>query len=265
MKQAALFFDIDETLLSSVTGEIPASAIKALDVARENGHLLFINTGRTLCSIPPEIKRMKFDGLLCGCGTYLLYGDEVLFSSHISDSRGAEIIDKLKECCIDGILEGTDDIYFSARISRFERLESTRRYMASMGLGVETAMEEKDFQFDKMLIYTDEKDTGSKMRLLGFLKEDILPLDRGEGIYECVQKAYSKATAIEHMRAHLGLELDQIYVFGDSSNDLAMFEYAQHSVAMGKHDEVLDEYTEYVTAKVEEDGIYQAMKHYGLI
>lgn len=44
-----------------------------------------------------------------------------------------------------------------------------------------------------------------------------------------------------------------------------MFEYAAHAVAMGKHDKVLEPYTEYVTDTVENDGIYKAMVHYGLI
>ena len=45
-------------------------------------------------------------------------------------------------------------------------------------------------------------------------------------------KAIYKATGIEYMRKYLGYDMDQIYVFGDSSNDLAMFEYATHTVAM---------------------------------
>lgn len=91
---------------------------------------------------------------------------------------------------------------------------------------------------------------------------------RGTGyilIPELVQKGYSKATAIEFMRQHLGLTKDEVYVFGDSSNDQSMFEYAKHSIAMKKHDPVLDPYTEYVTDTVENDGVYKAMQHYGLI
>ena len=48
-------------------------------------------------------------------------------------------------------------------------------------------------------------------------------------------------------------------------NDLSMFEYAVHTVAMGKHAPGLAPYTEFVTKTVEEGGIAWAMKHYGLI
>ena len=61
------------------------------------------------------------------------------------------------------------------------------------------------------------------------------------------------------------MELDQAYVFGDSMNDLSMFQYAKHTIAMGEHSKGLEPYTEYVTAEVEQDGIAQALRHYGLI
>ena len=67
MKKAALFFDIDGTILSEETKEIPKSAIEALLEVKKKGHLLFINTGRTMCSIPAELKQFAFDGYLCGC------------------------------------------------------------------------------------------------------------------------------------------------------------------------------------------------------
>lgn len=54
-------------------------------------------------------------------------------------------------------------------------------------------------------------------------------------------------------------------MFGDSSNDLSMFEYAKHTVAMGEHDPVLEPYTEYITDAVEQDGIEKAMEYYRLI
>ena len=82
---------------------------------------------------------------------------------------------------------------------------------------------------------------------------------------EPVPKGYSKGTAIDFILKHFGLELDDAYVFGDSSNDLAMFTYGKHTVALGHHDPVLDPYTEYVTDTVENDGLMKAMAHYGLI
>ena len=42
----ALFFDIDGTLVSFQTHEIPVSAVEALAAAKAEGHRIFIATGR---------------------------------------------------------------------------------------------------------------------------------------------------------------------------------------------------------------------------
>ena len=46
MNRYALFFDIDGTLVSFKTHEIPASTIFALTQAKANGHRVYIATGR---------------------------------------------------------------------------------------------------------------------------------------------------------------------------------------------------------------------------
>ena len=83
MNRAALFFDIDGTVLSEITKEIPASTVDALKRAHDAGHFLFINTGRTYCSVPVELKKLPFDGYLCGCGIYFTFDEEIIFEKHL--------------------------------------------------------------------------------------------------------------------------------------------------------------------------------------
>ena len=103
---SALFFDIDGTILSEITHEIPESALEALRKAQEKGHQIFINTGRTVCSIPPLIKRIPFDGFLCGCGTHLIHKGNVVFHHSIPYDRGREIIKSMQECKVEGFRDG---------------------------------------------------------------------------------------------------------------------------------------------------------------
>lgn len=70
MKQKIIFFDIDGTLVpDGDSGTVPESTKEAIKKVRENGHLTFINTGRTFINVNPNIKELGFDGYLCGCGT----------------------------------------------------------------------------------------------------------------------------------------------------------------------------------------------------
>lgn len=85
----ALFFDIDGTLLSEGRDrKVPESARKALLQAREKGHLVFVNTGRTWCETKEVRHLIDADGWLCGCGTYLMAEGEVLYDWRISPERG---------------------------------------------------------------------------------------------------------------------------------------------------------------------------------
>lgn len=263
MERSVLFFDIDGTLLSEKTGKIPESAIYALGEAQRRGHMLFINTGRTICSVPAEIRRYPFDGFLCGCGTGIYCHDEELFTSSLTPERGRELIVMAEKCEIGAIAEGAEDVYFPGRISRFDALEMTRRYFRRRGMGVECALENGGFIYDKMFIYADGQ--SDLQRFLEFIEGDMYAMDRGDGTYEVVQKDYSKATACRFIMDRFGFAMDQVYVFGDSSNDLPMFEFAGHAVAMGHHDPVLDPHAEYVTSEVEQDGIARALRHYGLV
>ena len=68
-----LFFDIDKTLLTPYPWAVPASARIALKKAHDNGHLLFVNSGRTYAMIPEIIRKIGFDGYVCGCGSSDLY------------------------------------------------------------------------------------------------------------------------------------------------------------------------------------------------
>lgn len=263
MEQKALFFDIDGTLLSEVTGQVPESAQKALRRAMELGVLCFVNTGRTLCSLPPELKRIPFSGFLCGCGTQILFGDEELYSRTIPRDRRKELVACIWDCGAEAILEGREDCYFSSRRSRFEKIESTRRYFRQMGIGIEKYLDKEEVEFDKFVFYVDEHT--DRKTLFEEIGKDMDIIDRRDHFYEVIPRGCSKATAIRRVLEHFQISEEQAYVFGDSNNDLSMFQCVRHTIAMGKHDPVLAPYTEFVTKTVEEDGIAYAMERYGLI
>ncbi len=53
---------------------------KAFEMLKNNGHLTFICSGRTLSYIQDErLLALGFDGIVAGCGTYVEKAGEVLF------------------------------------------------------------------------------------------------------------------------------------------------------------------------------------------
>lgn len=258
-----LFFDIDGTVVSDITRHIPESASRALRKAKENGHLLFINTGRTMARIVPELKELPFDGFLCGCGIYLTYHDEVFFEQHLPEGFPKQIIEMARTCNVDGVFESAENVYYFDHESRFANLETVKERLIEEGLGENRFIEKDGKTFDKMYVKADEKSDAK--RFLDFVSQKMDIIDRENGAYECIPKGFSKYTAMEMVCEKFGIDRENTYAFGDSSNDIPMFEFAGHTIAMGVHSEKLEAYAEFVTKAVEDDGLEFAMKHYGLI
>lgn len=79
---------------------------------------------------------------------------------------------------------------------------------------------------------------------------------------ECTSLGNSKASGLERLLNHLGLEKDTLMACGDAFNDLPMLEYAGLSVAMGNsYPEVLKA-CHVVTATNDEDGVARAIYKY---
>ena len=104
----ALFFDIDGTLLTEDTHELPESARRALERARDLGHLVLINTGRTYGNLGDLKELLPADGWLCGCGTYIWAEGRELYHYTIPRKQRERLERDLMECGVDGVLQGID-------------------------------------------------------------------------------------------------------------------------------------------------------------
>ena len=71
-----VFLDIDGTL-TDFEGKLPDSALEALKMAHQNGHLLVICSGRGLTQIRPFFRTSPlFSGIVCAAGALVLADGE---------------------------------------------------------------------------------------------------------------------------------------------------------------------------------------------
>lgn len=258
-----LFFDIDGTLLSLKDRTIPASAVKALQQAREQGHLVFINSGRVYIQMEDIRKQVEVDGYICGCGTYIRIGDEILYHHTIPEQFRVSLKEDIIRFGFDGVLEGMEGVVLRREASHIPEVEEFRGMLRNNVPVLDRGWEEHCYSFDKACIIGDQNSDQSG--LFEVLKEGFDIIDRGERFYEIIPEGHSKATGIDVVLNHYGLDLSQAYVFGDSSNDLPMFEHVPNAVLMGEHDTELEPYASFITKSVENDGIFYAMTELGII
>ena len=72
----AVFTDLDDTFF--YRGVTPQKNLEAVKRARENGHFVFINTGRSTGIIPEELLENVFDGIVASVGGEVYIGKETV-------------------------------------------------------------------------------------------------------------------------------------------------------------------------------------------
>jgi len=82
---------------------------------------------------------------------------------------------------------------------------------------------------------------------------------------DIVPKKGSKMKGIHEFLAYEGIAIEEAMAFGDHENDIEMLKGVGIGVAMGNAQQVAKTAANYVTASNNEDGIAQALKHYGII
>ena len=257
-KRKILFFDIDETLLSHKTFTIPESTKNALKKAKENGHLIFINTGRTKSLIGDDIKELEFDGYICGCGTYIEVDNKVLYNNIVNEDKYNAILESLKKYELKAVLEGVDAIYIDENSQDDFLLSNLRKQNYPI-----KSYDLDNMKFNKMFIRYDDNEY-----IDNFCDEtkDIFDyIDHGKGTRELVPKGHSKGSGIDFFFFYLNIEKENTFAFGDSNNDISMLEHAENSIVMGNGNPDLFEKATFVTKNIDEDGIEYAMKHFNII
>lgn len=261
MSRKIIFFDIDGTILSHRDYKIADSTIEAIRQARDNGHLAFINTGRTLPEVDTEIKDIGFDGLIYGCGTYIEYNSTVLYHSVLDRELMQKVIQDLHSYKLDAVMEGSSAIYFNLDTNNF-KMNYLKNMYHQRNFPV-LSWDTPEISFDKFCIWIDSIEAVNSFEqkyqsLFDFIYRDNLFL-------EIIPKGCSKATGIEYLLSHLDIPHENAYALGDSANDLSMLQYVKHSIGMGNSDELIKNTVSYLTKDVDEGGVAHALKHFNII
>lgn len=82
---------------------------------------------------------------------------------------------------------------------------------------------------------------------------------------DIISKDGGKLAGVEKYLKLQGQTLTDTMAFGDGENDLDMLKAVQLGIAMGNGEEQVKQIADYVTSDINEDGIYNACKHYKLI
>lgn len=269
MSRKIAFFDIDGTLTSETDENIPESVVSSVAKARENGNLMFINTGRCFKYLEQRFIDIGFDGYICGCGTDIYTEAEGVMKSFLHVRQDHDMAEKIfthaRKFRLDLLFESRERLCFDpVRELITDGAKKMNSIFENLGYDTYYDIEREDFVFDKFVIWFE--DINDIPKFCSVSDPYFSCIDRGGNFREFVPLGYSKATGIQKVLDYYGLSLNDAYAFGDSNNDLPMLSYVPNSIAMGNASpESLKDMVSYVTDKASENGIEKALEHFGFI
>lgn len=259
----ALFFDIDGTLVSFDTHEIPASTLEALAAAKAKGIYIFIATGRPsviINNLSALQELQLIDGYITMNGGYCFVGKEVIYKSAIHPMDVQTIMQYCTDRNIPCIAVEEHDICVCHPNEMVKQIFHDFLKVDELPVKspVEAIQGKEIFQMTPFITEEEER--------------EILPAipncEIGRwfpAFADVTAKGNTKQKGIDEMIRHFNIRLDETMAFGDGGNDISMLRHAGIGVAMGNAKEDVKAAADYVTASVDNNGIADALRHFGVI
>ena len=272
------FIDIDGTLVD-YENRLPASAVKAIRMARAAGHRVYLCSGRSKAENKQEIWDIGLDGYIGGNGSYVESDGEVVMHQLVTPEQCRRIVDWLHSRKLEFYLESNSGLYGSENF-RQRAVPVMKEYCRRKGKA--DADQASPATVSPTMIYGADlyRDDVNKVSYILDSYQDFLDAreqfpDLQNGTWggagetalfgDLGVKGITKAHAVEVLLKHLNARQEDTIAFGDAAVDIPMFEVCAQSCCMGSGGDGAKAAADYVTTAVEEDGLYNAFVHFGLL
>lgn len=273
-----LFFDVDGTLVDFGKSEMSEETSRALLRAKENGHKIFLCTGRSYNQIYPSLKVFDFDGVVGAAGGYVFCDGKEIVHHTYGIERMQKVIDTVGHNSTGLIFQTKDNsITSSAWSEKFVEAFSKQFDMKTIRDNPTFADIIVDDDVDTMptrypdvesTIYCDCDYTIEELReMLGSDFVVTLSSFKEPDPYsgEITLRGVNKATGIKDIADALGIDIVDTIGFGDGQNDLDMLRSCGVGVAMGNAADEVKACADVVTDDIKDEGLAKAMERLGLI
>ncbi|MDR2681275.1 MAG: Cof-type HAD-IIB family hydrolase [Tannerella sp.] len=254
----AIFLDIDGTMVSFNTHRIPENTKQVLREAGRRGVKIFVATGRHRSDIN-NLDDLEFDGYITLNGGYCFVGDEVIFKKHIPREDVEAFVRYGEE------VEPVPCFFVEAdRVSADMEDEYMISMMKLVKFEPRPVVPAREFinreVFQLTAFFPPEREAEIMKHLPGCAATRWYPT-----FADIVARGIDKSAGLEKAGAYFGFGTGEMMAIGDGGNDISMIKYAGVGVAMGNAGEEVKRAADYVTTSVDDDGIGNALRHFGVV
>ena len=257
----AIFFDIDGTLVSLNTHQLPATTISVLEKAQARGIKIFIATGRPYVIIN-NLNRIRhlIDGFITCNGAYCFVGKQTVSLNPIPPEQLKIIIriaDKMHLAYTLSSTQGMAVGNFTKKTSEFF-FELLHLDGEKMTQSLEQVLKQPALEITVFMTLEEEKYILSQV-------PDCNTCRWHPVFADITARGSDKGNALASIAAFEHIDLSETVAFGDGGNDIPMIRRAGTGIAMGNAEQEVKDSADYVTTSVDNDGIMSAFKHLGII
>lgn len=258
MEKKYIFIDLDGTIIDHKTNEAPQSTIDAIKELKNNGHEVFIATGRPPCLFFDIDKKLNIDSYVAANGRLSVYKNEVVFSDPLDRKVVNEFTTIMNGMGFDVGYETIDDYFVESKMTKNVDLFSDVFHLYYPEIKKGKYKGEDIFQ---MILYIEKKDFNRAVEAYSGVNYSI---SNRYGV-DVNDKSGLKDIGIKALIEHLGITVDDCIAVGDGFNDISMIEYVGYGIAMGNANDILKSKADYVTDTVSNNGLYKAFKYLKMI
>lgn len=274
MNKKLIFLDIDGTLTPPGSNIPPESALAAIRKAQENGHKVYLCTGRNYAMLKPLLA-YGFEGAVAGAGGFIFSGDRILFDCPMENEEFETAMRLFQESDVLRTIEAKDGSWCDEGMGEFlakagggnSELLRWRKALEE-DLGIRPVKEYDGRPVYKIIFMCEKESQLAAARAVledryNFVTQDVWGADCING--EMINRKYDKGRGVRIVAEYEGFDIADTIGFGDSMNDIEMIETVGYSVCMENGSPVLKEKADLVCPSVTEDGLARAMESLGLI
>ncbi|MGE6375879.1 HAD family hydrolase [Peribacillus muralis] len=273
----AIVLDLDGTTLNEIN-TVNETLIQYISELRESGKLVFIATGRTLEEVKDVLpSHMLVDAMVTANGMSVFIGTDQI----VENALPPELVERLVAKA------GAEEMYYEVHPNDGARmtLRKDKDYMVKQGMVQKPATVDENEWLSRQdamegkIKWVERLETGSIAKIY-FFSNKIHIMEKWIDELEWIKKEHafttassthhnvevtvagvSKATGVHHLLKHFQVEPKNILAVGDGENDLPLFQFAGHCIAMKNATDLVKEQADGVTEySYREDGLYRFLK-----
>ncbi len=264
MDSKMLFFDIDGTLIDCNIDiyEITNTMRQTLDTLKEKGHDVFLATGRCECFIVDGVSSYPFSGYVTCNGAHVSYQGETLYKAVVPAQAIKATMKLCNEHHFNYYFESNDFIYVRDK-------QDPKHIDFANNWGMKESCTVDDFDPDAVECYIGMIVVNSKDDIPVMIEalSPYFDVQRHQSDYsfDLTLRGVSKAVGIKELVKAMNRDMKDTIAFGDGRNDIEMLETAAMGVAMGNAVPEAKAVADYVTDRIENEGITKALKNFDMI